>query len=255
MDTLMWLRAISGSLFFIEFVAYSITAFIFYQPKYRVFSVILFDNIIISGLNALLSVYLSDGGDLQWAWLVYAFSCVRLIITFYYVLTYVDTCHDEFYDIERDPPDVVQNMCIATFITIVAGLVINLVDSQALRWAIFVLDFVPFVLAIMFLFRAVYIANGPQKAPLWVRIAVYINLAFWFGYPIVMLLGPLFITTISTDDEALGYVLLDFVTKHLSMAIFAGYIGRNVHKNVQIYHASDSKMTMELRSLSMPSHT
>lgn len=252
MDTLEWLRAISGTLFFIEFVAYSVTAFIFYERRYRAFSAVLFDNIVISGLNAMLTIYLLDGGDLKWAWLVYSFSCVYLAITFYRVLTHdASSCqcqssmsYGDISTTERDPPYSYYNMCIATFVTIVAGLVINLLTSQPLRWLVFVLDFAPFIFAIMFLFRAVAVVNQNQVvARPWARIAVYINLAFWDGYPFVMLLGPLFTNTISTRDEALGYVLLDFVTKHLSMALFAGYTGTKV----TLDHCTQCKDWKEVR--------
>lgn len=256
MDALDWLRTISGALFFIEFIAYSITAFIFYQRHYHAFSAVLFDNIVISGLNALLAVYLLDGGDLQWAWLTYSFSCVYLAITFYRVLTFHVSCsqYEDLSIIEGDPPYAYYAMCIATFVTIVAGLVINLLASQVLRWVVFVLSFVPFAFAIMFLFRAVKIVTrGQEGVPRWVRIAVYINLAFWSGYPVVMVLGPLFINTISAKQEALGYITLDFVTKHLSMALFAGYIGIEINRVVHEHVGFKKEMSMKLTTLASSS--
>lgn len=242
MDTLDWFRVVSASFFFVEFVAYSVTAFIFYQRYYHAFTSVLFHNIIISGLNMLLTVYLIDGGALYWAWLVYSFSCVYLNATSYRVLTYdVSGCQYHRLDtdgdlsvIERDPPYTYYIMCISTFITIVSGFVINLIDSQALRWLVFFLDFVPFTFAIMFLFRSAQIINGERDVSRrWARWSVYINLAFWFGYPIVMVLGPLFTGTISGRQEALGYVILDIVTKHTSMALNAGYMGVEVQESVR----------------------
>lgn len=235
--TIEVLRAIGAVLFLVEFVAFAVIGYLKFEERYRALSEVLYDSLIVVGLNMLGYAYLGDGGDLQWTWLIYSLSCVYLAVSFYRLLTYnpVDelkrvknagrpnVAADRDFEAERSYEYMIMKACV--FLTLIAGLPIHLVASDAWRWAIYFAAFVPFVFAALYHFRAVTMRNqGDTVSKYWIRVVVYGTMLFWLGYPIVMLLGPLFLGMISGASVIVGYILLDVITKHLFTALSVYYM-------------------------------
>lgn len=245
MDVYAILRLVASVAFLIEFCAYAILAYVRSAPRYHALNEVLYDNMIVTGLNAFLYAYLANSGELQYIWLVYPFSCVFLAISFYRVLTYDVVAYkheDAVSDVERHPPYTYYQMAISVFLTLISGYVINQLQDISFRIAVFVLAFIPFVFLVMFLFKAIDMVNrGQNVAKTWIRVVIYITLVFWVGYPIVMLLGPLFTNAISVQEEGLGYLLLDIVTKHINMAILAAYMATESAKRCTEHSLVENK--------------
>lgn len=238
-DTVDTLLTVGAGLFFLEFLAYAVIGYLKFEERYRALSEVLYDSLFVTGLNMYLYAYRADGGALQWVWLVYSFSCVKLAVSFYRLLTYHyhDECKrvknaatksvsiEQVRDIEAERSYEYMMMLFAVFLTLISGLVINLLASSMWRWIVFGVSFVPFLFAALYFFRAVNMRTGGETvAKYWIRVVVYVTMVFWLGYPIVMVMGPLFFGWISSAGEALGYILLDLVTKHLFMALSVYYM-------------------------------
>lgn len=249
MSALDILRIISATGYGCGLIGYSVALLVRSDPKYHAHSEVLVDNIIVCGLNLWNYIYLLDDGFLGNTWLTYSLSCVFLSISYYRVLTYdvfgyggsgygankvtIRNSDGTISLIERDPPYVYYGMIVSVFLTLISGYVIHILPSYNYRVAVFVLAFIPFGLTLFFLLRAVNLSTqGVTVARLWIRIVTWATFAFWSGYPIAMALGPLFAARILTKQVALGYVILDFVTKHTYMALSAIYMHIEVDRRL-----------------------
>lgn len=231
MDGLAIARLTGASLYYVAFMVYgAIVSFLPEGREWHPLRGILYDNLVVTGLNALLYTYLADSGDARVIFLVYSFSCVYLAQSMLRILTlraylesYRNVSSNEQYVEERR--DQLRTLSILIFITLIAGFVIVLLPGLTLRYVVFVLDFGPFFLSVLLLIMESYRFNRSRgtTAGSWAMLLVYGTLIFWFGYPLVQILGPDFTGTISALARDSSYLSLDVVTKHLFMLLSAIY--------------------------------
>lgn len=248
MEPLDIARFVGASFYFVEFVAYAVGTILAPEGRqWHPLRGILYDNLVVTGLNMLLYSYLASGGSPDYIFLVYAFSCVYLAISMLRVLTlraYLSTiavlgtgavvsgpngvAGGDALRYTEARRDQLNNLSILIFVTLITGFIIVLLPDLTVRYTLFVLDFVPFGLALVLLvteanrFNRTQAGTSAAAAPSTLTyILVYGTLLVWVGYPIVMLLGPEFTAVLSATGRDTGYISLDVVTKHLFMAASA----------------------------------
>lgn len=248
MDTLDIARLVSGGFYFTEFVVYAVaTLFIKTESIWTTWATVLHNNLLVTGINMLLNVYLVSGGVPEYVWIAYAVSGVYLMLTCYHVLAlagvlsgYMSLTPISSHD---GTTHAMKSLTVLTFVTIVTGFVIAVTTDPIVRWFLFVADFVPFVIVVLLLIFTVNDFNRSRSAggSTTMKFATYATLAFWLGYPIAMILGPLFTGTISADQQSVGHLVLDIITKHvyaIVAAIYAYTATRDVTAPVSMHRDS-----------------
>lgn len=170
----------------------------------------------VTGLTIFQYVWILGSEDQRIRWLSYSLCSPVLILTFFEYTTR--------HDPRKPYPPLLWLTVVATFVSVVSGffIAVNGLDPT-IRYIAFAGAFVPFI-AIPFLLSAAIKEASHGVAGI-STIGGFFGF-FWIGYPVVYILSPVVLGSITVAQSVVFYVLTDLVTK----VVFKIYYGSRAYR-------------------------
>lgn len=223
-------------IFVLKFIFYGGGLYYYNEFALPRFTSVLVDNLFVSGLTALVYLWLLVGGDPAVRWIAYALCSAVLVRT---AITYL-TCPPPYERLARARrqrgesggegqtavlllrlKEAYRNesyygALVATFITVLSGYVLaQMTPGSWPQWLAFAVSLVPFIFIGLFFSKAIGYLRAARSPLSDMTGYIWFAAFIWLAYPALFALSPEMVGVISANSAELGYALADLFTKVL----------------------------------------